>query len=237
MTENKVRPVRYMDFVGTRRAASTDPLISRPKSRPVTPVKPVAKPENPKETVKVEKSTEKPMISRKPATSRDLYPTTKPAAAPAKPVSKPVEKPTQPSAKSEPKEPAKKPAEKPKSTPEKAPDNNSYSLGGKSPFLPNVSVEKRGLSDSVPEKKKPNFESVSYLGVNDASEKTRKNVYEKKEIIDLEPDKPKKKESKKTVKIIDNKEKKSGVPLVVIIILTIVLGALVGTGVYFLLPK
>ena len=216
MTEHKVKPVRYMDFVGTRRAASTDPLISRPGAkRP--PVKPAAKPAD-KSSVKVEKTAEKPMISRKPATSRDLYPTKSPAV-------KPAEKSTE------------KPAAKPASKKPDTPDNNSYSLGGKSPFLPNVSVEKRGLSDSVPDKKPEHFEKVSYLGVNDSSEKSRKNVYDKKEIIDLEPESKKKHKEKKPVKIIDNKEKKSGFPLALIIILTIILGAAVGAGVYFLLPK
>ena len=235
MTENKTKPVRYMDFVSRRRAASTDPLISRPKSRPANPpIKPVPAPESAKSAVKVAKTTEKPMIRRQPATSRDLYPTSKAESPKAAKPAKALEKPSQSPAKSEPK-PSVKPAKAPESP--KSPDNNAYTLGGKSPFLPNVSVEKRGLSNSVPEKKKSNFEAVSYRGVNDASEKPRKNVYEKKEIIDLESNSKKKKKSPKTVKIIDNKEKKSGVPLAVIIILTIVLGAVAGAGVYFLLPK
>ena len=244
MTETNTKPVRYMDFIGTRRAASTDPLISRPASRTASAthhsVKPAARPASkaasvkkssePDAKFKVAKTSDKPMISRKPATSRDLYPTVKDSASDTK---KKADK--QP----EPRE--QKPlvkAQKPTAESEKAPDNNSYSLGGKSPFLPNVSVEKRGLSSSVPEKKESHFESVSYLGVNDSSEKSHKNIYEKKDIIDLESDKSKKKKKdKKPVKIIDDKEKKSGIPLVVIIILTILLGAVVGTGVYLLLPK
>ena len=229
MPENKVKPVRYMDFIGTRRAASTDPLISRPKSRPAAPAKSAAKKEE--ETVKVQKTAEKPMVRRQPAAAKELYSAEAKAELEKRAVkAKTSTKPAEPAEAS-----ASKTAKKSQSASEKSPDNNAYSLGGKSPFLPNVSVEKRGLSKSVPEKKKDNFETVSYLGVNDASEKSRKNVYEKKEIIDLESDKPKAKQ--KTVKIIDNKEKKSGIPLVIIIILTIVLGAAVGTGVYFLLPK
>ena len=65
MTENKTKPVRYMDFVSRRRAASTDPLISRPKSRPANPpIKPVPAPESAKSAVKVAKTTEKPQKER-----------------------------------------------------------------------------------------------------------------------------------------------------------------------------
>ena len=238
MTETKTKPVRYMDFIGTRRAASSDPFVSRPATKPANKpaikpaakpaVKPVKKPApRPELAIKVEKTKEKAYISREPAKSRDLYPTD-PKLEDKKPAS--ADKSDKPN----------KPVASTKSAnSDKLPDNNSYSLGGKSPFLPNYNIDKRPLSSSVPEKKSEHFEKVSYLGVSDsASEKPRKNVYEKKEIIDLEPEpKSAKKKKNKTVKIIDHPDKKSGIPLFLIIIITIILGAAVGAGVYFLLPK
>ena len=210
-----------MDFIGGSRSSSTDPLISRPVAKKVAE-KPVVKKESPAK-VTVEKTSEKPMISRKPATSRDLYPTKKPEEKkPVKTTDKPVD------------DLAKKASDAlaGRKTPD-APDGNSYSLSGKSPFLPNYTIDKRPLSSSVPEKKKEeNFEKLSFLGVSETSDKPRKNVYEKKE-----DEKKGKKKEKKPVKIIDDSDKKSGLPLFVIIILTIILGAAVGAGVYFLLPK
>ncbi|MBQ7802845.1 hypothetical protein IJ380_03260 [Candidatus Saccharibacteria bacterium] len=256
MTEsNKVKPVRYMDFIGGGRASSTDPLISRPVAkRPET--KPavrevkkttektnlpkmktagtaksanVAKPS----AVTVGKTEEKAFISRKPVTSKDLYPTKaiektgKPKVEEKKAV-KTTDKPVDETAKK-----AQEALSGKKST--DAPDGNSYSISGKSPFLPNYSIDKRPLSNSVPEKKKQeNFEKLSFLGVSESSESTRKkNVYEKNEKKD---EKGKKKE-KKPVKIIEDSDKKSGMPLFLVIILTIILGAAVGAGVYFILPK
>ena len=221
MTESNQKPVRYMDFIGGSRSSSTDPLISRPVAKKVAE-KPVVKKESPAK-VTVEKTSEKPMISRKPATSRDLYPTKKPEEKkPVKTTDKPVDN------------LAKKASDAlaGRKSPD-APDGNSYSLSGKSPFLPNYTIDKRPLSSSVPEKKKEeNFEKLSFLGVSETSDKPRKNVYEKKE-----DEKKGKKKEKKPVKIIDDSDKKSGLPLFVIIILTIILGAAVGAGVYFLLPK
>lgn len=263
MTESKSpKPVRYMDFVGGRRAASTDPLISRPASRAAK--KPVARPASaPKSAQKPAKPAPKPasktavavskeakaFVSRQPATSRDLYPTQKPAtkSATAKPSALAPKSTQKPASKTtdQPKDAVARKASaalsgSAKNSSDDAPDNNAYVLGGRSPFLPSYSVDKRPLSSSVKPKETNNFEKLSYLGVSDASsEKPRKNVYEKTPEIELSSADAHKKSKKKskTVKIIDDSDKKSGLPLVIIILLTIILGAAVGAGVYFLLPK
>lgn len=242
------KPVRYMDFVSHKPKANADPLASRPASRPVAKPKPVAKvhsvadqiPAHPKpvenhperapkiETsgpVAVKKREEKPYISRTPATSRDLYAE---AIDPNKSASKPVIKDDLAlKASAALSGTTKQPAPK-------APDNNAYSLGGKSPFLENYVIDKRPLSDSVPAKKKDNFEKLSFLGVSDQEPTHRKNVYQKSESASDSSVTPKK---SKTVRVIDDTKKKRGIPTWLVILITIILGAAVGTGVYFLLPK
>lgn len=228
------KPVRYMDFVSHKPMANADPLASRPASRPVK--KPAAKVEKvhsvsdqipPKITVK--RTEQKPYISREPAKSRDLYPDPKPAKAKtddtlAIKASAALAGTSQPAEK-------KTPA---------APDNNAYSLGGKSPFLPNYTVDKRPLSNSVPAKKKDtNFEKLSFLGVTEDTS-SKKNVYEKKsDSADKKSadKKDKKAKKSKTVRVIDDTKKKRGIPVFLIILLTIILGAAVGAGIYFILPK
>ena len=127
------------------------------------------------------------------------------AKAAAKPKAKSVQKPAS--------KPTPKPVEKPvEKSPKKAeaPDAASYTLGGKSPFLTSVNVEKRPLSSSIPPKK---------------------NVYEPK--VEKPVEQP-----KEPTKIIKKKEKKSsGILMFFIVILTIILGALAGAAAFFLLPK
>ena len=179
-TTSQKKPVRYMDFVSHKPKANADPLASRPASRPVAKPKPVAKvhsvadqippkgihkpvehhPERaPKietsNTVSVKKREEKPYISRTPATSRDLY---------AKAID-----PNQPKERDDLAIKAAAAISGSAKPAPKAPDNNAYSLGGKSPFLPNYIVSKRPLSDSVPTKKRDNYEKLSFL----ASTKSR----------------------------------------------------------------
>ena len=240
MPTTKPSSARYMDFIGGRRASATDPLISRPVSRP---------------TRELEKkvATEKSLAVPAPR-SLSSKPTSKPTPVSIKTTPKPASKPVvKPAPKSDPKiikSPTKttastrpttstltpsKPASTSKPAPKPStPDNNAYSLGAsaKSPVLPSYSVDKRPLSSSVPEKSSASsYEKLSFLGVNDSADKTpRKNVYEKKQ----KPEKPQK--SSRPVKIIDDKEQKSGLPLPVIIILTILLGIATGAGVFFLLP-
>ncbi len=223
-TPNQKKPVRYMDFISRKPSANSDPLASRPVPRRIEKPKPVVKkissvsdqiPQKgtQKPEPRVEKTEQKPLVSRKPVTSRDLYPENH------KPEEKPKVMPT----------PAKE-------TPPSAPDGNKYALGGKSPFLENYTVDKRPLSKSVPKKKTDNFEKLSFLGVNEAgADSGRKNVYEKGSAKSETKKKDKKKD--KTVKIIDDSDKKKGAPIIVVILITLLLGAAVGAGVYFLLPK
>ena len=237
MTEpnsSKKKPVRYMDFISKKPEANSDPLASRPAARPVKKPEKVEKVHSVADQIPpkgAHQSAPKAFISRKPAESRDLYPEPKPEPAP------------KPAPKSEPIDDlaikasaafsgTSKPAEK------SSPDNNAYSLSGKSPFLPNYSVDKRPLSNSVPEKKKDaNFEKLSFLGVNEPAQETgrHKNIYKKSE--KKKADKPEAPEAEKTVKVIDDTNKKRGIPTWLVIVLTILLGAAVGAGVYFLLPK
>lgn len=235
-TPNQKKPVRYMDFISRKPSESSDPLASRPiprreeKPKPVKKISSVADQIPPKGThaekkpepeIAVKKSEAKPLISRTPATSRDLYPENYKQET-KKSSEKPAEKPTEKS--------------KEKTAPS-APDGNKYTLGGKSPFLENYTVDKRPLSNSVPDKKTSNFEKISFLGVNEPSaESGHKNVYEKKELEKSEEKKDKKKKEKE-VKIIDDSDQKKGIPIIVVILITIILGAAVGAGVYFLLPK
>ena len=224
------KPVRYMDFVSHKPMANADPLASRPASRPVK--KPTAKVEKvhsvsdqipPKITIK--KTEQKPFISREPAKSRDLYPDPKPA--------KTKTDDTLAIKASAALAGTSQPAEKKAPT---APDNNAYSLGGKSPFLPNYTVDKRPLSNSIPAKKKDNFEELSFLGVTEDTP-SKKNVYEKKSDSNIKKSEDKKAKKSKTVRVIDDTKKKRGVPVFLIILLTIILGAAVGAGIYFILPK
>ena len=245
LKDPKAKPVRYMDFVSHKPKANADPLASRPASRPVAKPRPVEKvhsvadqippkglhktvehhPERaPKietsNAVTVKKREEKPYISRTPATSRDLY-----AAA--------IDPNAKQAANVKNDDLALK-ASAALSGSAKAPDNNAYSLGGKSPFLSNYTIDKRPLSNSVPTKKRDNYEKLSFLGVNEEST-SRKNVYDKSEKPSEKLDQKAKKS--KPVKVIDDTKKKRGVPTWLVIIITIILGATVGAGVYFLLPK
>lgn len=225
------KPVRYMDFVSHKPRANADPLASRPASRPAgKPAQRVAKAHSvsdqippkapqaePRPEVTVKREAVKPFISREPAKSRDLYPEPKPAKADDALALKASAALSGTS----------RPAEA------KSPDNNAYSLGGKSPFLPNYSVDKRPLSNSVPAKKPDaNFEKLSFLGVGEEPDH-KKNVYDKKPASSKKEDK----KAKKSVRVIDDTQKKHGVPVLVVIFITILLGAAVGAGVYFLLPK
>ena len=253
MTETTKKPVRYMDFVGGRRASSTDPLISRPVAKRVVKKTTVSRPAPSSKSVSrpvarpaIKSTTNPPMKSastvRKPAEPKILYskkPILEEKATKAKleALKSPKPAPKSVPITGRPKDDLALKASAALSGSKKSldsPDNNAYSLGGKSPFLENYKIDKRPLSNSVPEDGKKNFEKISYLGTIDEPEEEatpKKNVYEKKE-----PSK-KKKKTGHTVRVIDGDKKKSGIPLVVVIILTILLGAAVGAGIYFILPK
>ncbi|MBR2587427.1 hypothetical protein IKE71_03610 [Candidatus Saccharibacteria bacterium] len=223
------KPVRYMDFVGRKPRSSSDPLASRPVMR-VAPkthapvVKRVASVADqiPAKRASVSYPTvkrveEKPLISRQPATSRDLYPDPKPTARKSDNLALKASAALSGSAK-----PAINSSEK------------------KSPFLENYTIDKRPLSSSVKKKQEDNFEKLSFLGVSE-TESPRKNVYDKKPAKKPKKDKKAKSgkpdSSEKVVKIIDDTGEKRGVPVWAIILITILLGAAVGAGIYFLLPK
>lgn len=91
-----------------------------------------------------------------------------------------------------------------------APDGNKYALGGKSPFLKSVSVEKRPLSGNVP---------------SHAEYHLHKNVYTKKQVAEIS--------NPKSTAVIKPESKKSKAPLILLIFATIIIGAAVGAGAYF----
>ncbi|MBQ6396027.1 hypothetical protein IJH89_00370 [Candidatus Saccharibacteria bacterium] len=229
----------------SRLSTSSAPI--RPVSKPVlersAPAKPslIKSPASKPSPVRVSSSSEKAFVSRAPSTApRELYPSSSKADALSA-----VRSSSSRSVK------ATKTTDRPvDSTAEKASRALSGSArvsgasSGKSPFLPSYNIDKRPLSSSVREKKDDNYEKLSFLGVSDASsERPRKNVYEKSKKSDLKSkagEKSKKSEKsspKKTVRIIDAPEEKTGLPLPVVMLITILLGAAVGAGVYFLLPK
>ena len=249
---NTKRPVRYMDFISRKPSENSDPLASRPETRPVKqpphiekapsvadqiPSKgahahiekaPASKPE-PEITIK--KDTEKAFISREPATSRDLY---------AEPIDPDKSKTTIESSKSTDRLAMRASftlsgdSKKEKSAP--SPSDNTHPADKKSPFLPHYTVNKRPLSDSVPDRRREGqFEKLSYLGVGEqGSDFAHKNVYKKSEELSETGNT---RDYEEPVKIIDDNKKKHGMPTWLIILITIILGAGVGAGVYFLLPK
>ncbi len=114
-----------------------------------------------------------------------------------------------------------------------APDNNRYALGGQSPFfLKSVKVEKRPLSDASP---RPSKETENPIYAAQKIEQTpKKNVYEKtpaaKNTKDPKKSRPAKPSSRPTV-IIPSR-RRSHTPMVALLILTVVLGAIVGGAAY-----
>ena len=249
-TPNTKKSIRYMDFISRKPSENSDPLASRPDARPVKQPRPVVKapsvadqipskgshtdrPTHPTKASKpepeliVKKDNERPLISREPATSRDLYAD---AIDPDKAKSA-----TNRAANDDLAIKASAALSGNSRPAEKAPDGNTYSISGKSPFLPNYSVDKRPLSNSVPVKKNgEQFEKLSYLGVSDQShDSSRKNIYHR----DIDNSADADSEENKAVKIIDNDTDKHGMPVWLIILITIILGAAVGAGVFFLLPQ
>lgn len=108
------------------------------------------------------------------------------------------------------------------------PDNNRYALGGESPFLRSVNVEKRPLSDS-PQKFNPKVEHRAVAQLPEPSKsspKSRKNHYAKKTPPAPRQELP----TRPTVIVPSNRRSKA--PLVFLILITIILGAAVGAAVY-----
>lgn len=111
------------------------------------------------------------------------------------------------------------------------PDNNRYSLGGESPFLRSVNVEKRPLSNS-PDKFNPKVERRATVDPTEIAKKSslktsRKNHYPKAKAISTPrqemPVRP-------TVIVPSNRRSKA--PLFFLVLITIILGAAVGAAVY-----
>lgn len=110
-----------------------------------------------------------------------------------------------------------------------APDNNKYALGGQSPFfLKSVNVEKRPLSDA-PSKKRHKSEAGTLYEQPAKDPLGRKNVYN----TPAEAKKPL--PTKPTVIIPASRRSKA--PLVLLLLLTVILGAAVGGFVYLLFFK
>lgn len=120
------------------------------------------------------------------------------------------------------------------SRPDKPVDNNRYALGGESPFLKTVNVEKRPLSDT-PVTPRPTIERRKIETKPEKPTKIgRKNVYAKK------AEKPAKSRKSKAEKpapaprptVIMPTSHRSKLPLFFLVLITIILGALVGAAAY-----
>lgn len=108
-------------------------------------------------------------------------------------------------------------------------DNNRYALGGQSPFLKSVSVEKRPLSDNA----KPYDYSVrtsEKTGVKPGSKLSKKNVYSKKK--SPKPDLGPRQDLPTRPTVIIPASRRSKLPLFFLLLFTILLGAVVGAAVY-----
>lgn len=108
-------------------------------------------------------------------------------------------------------------------TPEaKSPDNNKYTLKGQSPFfLKSVNVEKRPLSGSIGSKSTPSEGTLYERPAN--TPVSGKNVYDRKEERKKLPTKP---------TVIIPASRRSRAPLIMLLILTVILGAAMGAFIY-----
>lgn len=106
----------------------------------------------------------------------------------------------------------------------KSVDNNRYALGGQSPFLKSVNVEKRPLSDNSA----PSYTKIARPVIDEKSSKSgRKNVYAKKKSkSDVRQELPQR------PTVIVPASRRSKVPLFFLVLFTIILGAVVGAAAY-----
>lgn len=110
-----------------------------------------------------------------------------------------------------------------------APDNNKYAIKGQSPFfLKSVKVEKRPLSDAPRSKKSTASEGTLYEKPSKES-LGKKNTYEKKSS-------PKKAVPTKPTVIVPA-SRRSKAPLIILMILTVILGAAFGAFIYLFFFK
>lgn len=130
--------------------------------------------------------------------------------------------------------PEAKPSKKSKKS---APDNNRYALGGQSPFLRSVNVEKRPLSDD-PVMRHPSSENPVYGGQDLAGKSSGKNIYPKKSkkfSKTVQPSKPSDSALSSRPTVIVPARRRSHAPLFILLIVTVILGAVVGAAVYLFL--
>lgn len=117
---------------------------------------------------------------------------------------------------------------------EKPVDNNRYAIGGQSPFLKTVNVEKRPLSDT-PVTPRPTIERRNVEEKPTKPAKSgRKNVYPKKAAKPEKSRKDKKAEKAAAPRptVIIPSSHRSKLPLFFLVLFTIILGALVGAAAY-----
>lgn len=223
-TKPQPRSARYMDFIPS---AAQRPA-SRPAPQPSTSRRPAAQvtQKTVRRTQPVTPKTPK-VVEEYLETTTIIYPNTPPKPQPAQPVvqSQPATTQTTPL---EPTETIQEKVEfgiiedaSPRQnslasdgkSPLDAPDGNRYTLGGKSPFLVTADqVDKRPLSNHLPE--------GTASGV-----KSTKNIYSRREILKVD---------KRPAPIITDAKTKdrSGLGLAIAIVVTLALGALVGTLAY-----
>lgn len=223
-TKPQPRSARYMDFIPS---AAQRPA-SRPAPQPSTSRRPAAQvtQKTVRRTQPVTPKTPK-VVEEYLETTTIIYPNTPPKPQPAQPVvqSQPATTQTTPL---EPTETIQEKVEfgiiedaSPRQnslasdgkSPLDAPDGNRYTLGGKSPFLVTADqVDKRPLSNHLPEG-------------TASSVKSTKNIYSRREILKVD---------KRPAPIITDAKTKdrSGLGLAIAIVVTLALGALVGTLAY-----
>ena len=101
-------------------------------------------------------------------------------------------------------------------------DNNRYTLGGQSPFINTVNVEKRPLSDKISH----DHPKIERPAIPEKETKlSRKNVYQKKQ-------KPAKADLPTRPTVIIPSSRRSKLPLFFLVLFTIILGAAVGAAAY-----
>lgn len=119
-----------------------------------------------------------------------------------------------------------------------APDNNRYALGGDSPFfLKSVTVEKRPLSDG-PTRRTQETENPIYAAQTlEQPVKSKKNIYEKKSSKSAKKSSKAKKSAPVSAEptVIIPARRRSHGALFLLLLITVILGAVVGAAAYLFL--
>lgn len=175
---------RYMEFVAPQRQPSSARSVAATSQQIIIA----------QSTTTVQRPS-KPLRSPRPAPAPAAH---KPQPQPRKPQPKPAPEPD--FGVVEDYHPSSQPARA------DAPDANQYSLGGKSPFLASVNVDKRPLSPSAPSH-------------------PSKNVYQKAAVDAARA-------SVAHTTVVPAAKDRSKLPMIALIILTVLLGAAVGAAAY-----